>query len=113
MPRAAGHGTLVHNFEAGVLRRRHRKARMSDHEQGHAQDHGEDHDGDNIDLAFGKAVVKGALVGLPIMVVLISAAVWLITDQSVGTSIATGLLPGVLLGVFGGGFIGVLGAMEH
>lgn len=66
-----------------------------------------------MDLAFGKAVAKGALVGLPLMVVFMSAAVWLITDQSVGTSIATGLLPGVLFGVFGGGFIGVLGAMKH
>lgn len=82
---------------------------MSDHievQDGH-------HEDENIDLAFGKAVVRGALVGLPLMVVFLSAAVWLITEQSLATSITTGLLPGVLLGVFGGGFVGVLRAMDH
>lgn len=71
------------------------------------------HRDDNIDLAFGKAVMKGALVGLPIMVVFLSVAVWFMTDQDVGTSIVIGLLPGVLFGVFGGGFIGVIRAMDH
>ena len=85
---------------------------MTDHEHGPAGEGG-DHDGDNIDLTFGKAVMKGALVGLPLMVVFVTAAVWLVTDQSLETSIATGLLPGVLFGVFGGGFIGMLGAMDH
>ncbi len=72
-----------------------------------------DHHDEGSDLAFGMAVVKGALVGLPLMVILVSGAVWFITDQDIGTSIATGLLPGVLFGVFGGGFIGVVGAMDH
>lgn len=72
-----------------------------------------DHEEQNIDLAFGRSVMKGALVGLPIMVILLIATVWLITDQSMATSIVTGLLPGVLLGVFGGGFIGVIKAMDH
>ena len=83
---------------------------MADHQDDTAQD---EHDETNIDLAFGKAVIKGALVGLPLMVVFISAAVWLVTDQSIETSIVIGLLPGILFGVFGGGFIGVLGAMDH
>ena len=83
-------------------------------DQGHdaATGHGGDH-GESFDLAFGKAVLKGALLGLPLMVVFVSAAVWLFTDQTLETSIATGLLPGVLFGVFGGGFIGMLRAMEH
>ena len=72
-----------------------------------------DHDGTNIDLVFGKAVIKGALIGLPSMVVFITLAVWWVTGQSLETSVATGLLPGVLFGVFGGGFIGMLGAMDH
>ena len=82
---------------------------MADHEPGQRHDRVDD----NIDLAMGKAVVKGALIGLPVMVVFMSAVVWWITDQSVATSVTTGLLPGVLFGVFGGGFIGVLGAMDH
>ena len=86
---------------------------MTDHGHDPAAGGSGDHDGENIDLAFGMAVMKGALVGLPLMVVFVSAAVWLVTDQSLETSIATGLLPGVLFGVFGGGFIGMLGAMDH
>lgn len=86
---------------------------MTDHGHGTASGDGGEHDGANIDMVFGKAVIKGALVGLPLMVVFIIAAVWLVTDQSFETSIATGLLPGVLFGVFGGGFVGMLGAMEH
>ena len=82
---------------------------MADHEPGQRHDR----EDDNIDLAMGKAVVKGALIGLPVMVVFMSAVVWWITDQSLATSVTTGLLPGVLFGVFGGGFIGVLGAMDH
>lgn len=86
---------------------------MTEHGHDPAADRGGDHDGENIDLAFGKAVMKGALIGLPSMVVFIILAVWWVTDQSLETSVATGLLPGVLFGVFGGGFIGMLGAMKH
>lgn len=85
---------------------------MTDHGHGTANGNGGDHDG-NIDMVFGKAVMKGALIGLPLMVVFMIAAVWLVTDQSLETSIATGLLPGVLFGVFGGGFVGMIGAMDH
>lgn len=76
-------------------------------------DHSADGAGGNIDLVFGQAVMKGALVGLPVMIVFMSAAVWAMTDQSLETSIVTALLPGVLLGVFGGGFLGMLRAMDH
>ncbi len=67
----------------------------------------------NIDLVFGKAVGKGALIGLPVTLVLITTAVFLMTDQSLTDSIATSLLPGTLLGAFGGGFIGTVAAMKH
>ena len=67
----------------------------------------------NIDLAFGKAVGKGALIGLPVTVVLITLAVFLMTDQALTDAIATSLLPGTLMGVFGGGFIGTVSAMKH
>ncbi|MDE0169322.1 MAG: hypothetical protein OXS29_07370 [bacterium] len=86
---------------------------MTDHGHDPAPGDGGDHDGENIDLTFGTAVLKGALVGLPLMVVFVSAAVWLVTGQSLETSIVAGLLPGVLFGVFGGGFIGMIRAMEH
>lgn len=65
------------------------------------------------DLAFGMAIMKGSLVGLPLMIVFIAVAVWLGTGQSWQTSIATALLPGVLFGVFGGGFIGMIRAGDH
>ena len=60
-----------------------------------------------------RAVAKGALAGIPVMLVFLSIAVWLITDQSAVDSIVIALLPGVLLGVFGGGFLGVLRGMDH
>lgn len=73
-------------------------------------DHGEE---EYIDLVFGKAIVKGALIGLPLMLVFVSVSVWLMTEESVATSLTTGLLPGVLLGVFGGGFLGSLSVAKH
>jgi len=65
------------------------------------------------DLAFGMAIMKGSIVGLPLMIVFMTVAVWMTTGQSWQTSIATALLPGVLFGVFGGGFIGMIRAMDH
>ena len=72
-----------------------------------------EHREENIDLTFGKAVAKGALIGLPIMLVVMTGGVFLITDQTLSTSISTGLLGGTLMGVFGGGFVGVLNSMRH
>ncbi len=79
---------------------------------GEVREGGGSHDAGS-DLAFGVAIMKGAIVGLPLMVVFITVAVWLMTDQSWETSIATSLLPGVLFGVFGGGFLGMLRALDH
>ncbi|MCY3539763.1 MAG: hypothetical protein F4Y75_02605 [Acidimicrobiia bacterium] len=74
----------------------------------------EDHDGDqNFDLAFGKSILRLSVIGLPVMVVFLTVGLWFIADLDWGTAIATALLPGVLFGVFGGGFVGMLRAMEH
>lgn len=82
-------------------------------EQAHSPGHGGNGAGVNPDLAFGMAVAKGALVGIPVMLVFLSAAIWLITGRSAADSIVIALLPGVLFGVFGGGFLGVLKGMDH
>jgi len=77
-------------------------------------DHTEDTDGDgNFDLEFGKSILSYSVIGLPLMVVFLTVALWFIADLDWGTAIATALLPGVLFGVFGGGFVGMLLAMKH
>ncbi len=82
-------------------------------EQTNPPGHGDDRAEANPDLVFGMKVAKGALVGIPVMLVFLSAAMWLITGRSAVDSIVIALLPGVLFGVFGGGFLGVLKGMEH
>ena len=72
-----------------------------------------DHEEENIDVIFGKAVLKGALIGLPIMLVFITVSVRLITDEPLHISVVSSILAGVLLGVFGGGFIGALSVMKR
>lgn len=72
-----------------------------------------DHEEENIDLVFGKAVLKGAIIGWPIMLVFITVSVYFITGQTVTDSISTALIAGTLMGVFGGGFVGALTAMKH
>ena len=62
---------------------------------------------------MGKAIVRGALIGLPIAFVGIALTVWLIADVSLRDAIVTAILPGVLLGVFGGGFAGMASTMEE
>ncbi len=63
------------------------------------------------DARMGKAIVRGALIGLPTVIVGLTVAVWLITGQDVAHSLETAILPGVLLGVFGGGFAGMASQM--
>lgn len=64
------------------------------------------------DIRFGKAILKGVLIGVPVVLVGLTIGIWLITDNDLFDSIATALLPGILLGVFGGGFAGMATAME-
>lgn len=69
------------------------------------------HDMDR-DIRFGKAILKGIMIGIPVVLVGLTLGIWLITDNDLGDSIATALLPGVLLGAFGGGFAGMASAMD-
>lgn len=73
----------------------------------------EQHDLENEDIVFGKAVLRGIAVFFVPVFVIMCLAVWLITDQSLLSSIVAGLLPGALLGVFAGGFAGALRGMKH
>lgn len=62
---------------------------------------------------MGKAIVRGAVIGLPAALIGITLAVWLITDLSFRESVTTAILPGILLGVFGGGFAGMAATMDE
>lgn len=64
------------------------------------------------DIRFGKAIQRGVIIGIPVVLVGLTLVIWLITDNDLGDSIATSLLPGVLLGAFGGGFAGMASAMD-
>ena len=85
---------------------------MSDHRSDPVREGDGPHDAGS-DLAFGTAIMKGSVVGLPLMIVFITVAVWMVTGQSWQTSLIIALLPGVLFGVFGGGFLGMLRATDH
>ncbi len=64
------------------------------------------------DARMGKAIIKGLAIGFPTTLVLLTLAVWLITDLDLADSFATALLPGILLGGFAGGFAGVASSMD-
>jgi len=64
------------------------------------------------DSRFGKAIARGMLIGVPVMLIGLTLGIWIITQKDLGDAFATALLPGVLLGVFGGGFAGMAAAME-
>ena len=61
---------------------------------------------------MGKAIGRGVIIGLPVVLIGLTIAVWLITDLDLGDSFATAVLPGVLLGGFAGGFAGVASTMD-
>ncbi len=62
---------------------------------------------------MGKAIMRGVLIGLPLTLVGLTVAIWLITGLDWYESFATALLPGILLGAFGGGFAGMSMTMEE
>ena len=62
---------------------------------------------------MGKAIMRGIGIGLPVTIVAMTLAVWLITDLDLADSFSTAILPGVLLGAFGGGFAGMAMTMEE
>ncbi|MEX1135178.1 MAG: hypothetical protein WED83_10075 [Acidimicrobiia bacterium] len=59
----------------------------------------------------GKAITRGVALGLPVGIVGLTFAVWLITDLDLFDSFATAVMPGVLLGAFAGGFVGMTMSM--
>ncbi|REK23935.1 MAG: hypothetical protein DWQ40_01805 [Actinobacteria bacterium] len=61
---------------------------------------------------MGSAIVKGVLIGVPVVLVGLTLGIFLITDNDLADSFATAILPGILLGVFGGGFAGMALTME-
>jgi hypothetical protein len=63
--------------------------------------------------AMGSAIVKGIMIGLPVVVIGLTLAVWAITDNDLADSFATAILPGILLGAFGGGFAGMASTMTE
>ncbi|HET9202952.1 MAG TPA: hypothetical protein VJ858_05660 [Acidimicrobiia bacterium] len=62
---------------------------------------------------MGPAILRGILIGVPVVLVGLSVGIWLITDLDFFESITTALLPGILLGAFGGGFAGMAATMKE
>jgi len=60
------------------------------------------------DGKFGRSVAFGAAVGLPVGFIVITLAVWLMLDVSIGEAVAISVWPAILTGGFGGGFVGVV-----
>jgi hypothetical protein len=62
---------------------------------------------------MGAAIIRGILIGIPVVLVGLSIGIWLITDLDIYESMTTALLPGILLGAFGGGFAGMAATMKE
>jgi hypothetical protein len=62
---------------------------------------------------MGRAILRGIMIGIPIVLVGLTFGIWAITDLDFFESLTTALLPGVLLGAFGGGFAGTAMTMRE
>jgi preprotein translocase subunit SecF len=62
---------------------------------------------------MGKSIVRGIMIGLPVTLIGLTIAIYLMTDNTWSVSAMTALLPGILLGTFGGGFAGMATTMEE
>ena len=62
---------------------------------------------------MGPAIIRGIIVGIPVVLVGLCVGIWLITDLDIFESLTTALLPGILLGAFGGGFAGMASTMKE
>ncbi len=62
---------------------------------------------------MGPAIIRGIAFGIPIVLIGMVFAIWLITDLDLLDSLVTALLPGILLGAFGGGFAGLAMTMRE
>lgn len=67
-----------------------------------------EHHKDIDDGKFGRSVVRGAGVGIPVAFVVITLAVWLMLDVSFGKAVAISAWPAFMTGGFAGGFVGVV-----
>lgn len=59
-----------------------------------------------------RAIVRGISIGIPLSIVGLTLAVWLITDLDLMDSFVAAVLPGAGLGGFAGGFAGIATSME-
>ena len=59
------------------------------------------------------AIIRGILIGVPVVLVGLTLGIWLITDLDFFEALTTALLPSILLGVFGGGFAGTAMTMHE
>jgi hypothetical protein len=71
-----------------------------------------EHEGEQPD-PMGPAIIRGILIGVPVVLVGLTLGIWLITDLDIFESMTTALLPGILLGAFGGGFAGMAMTMRE
>jgi hypothetical protein len=62
---------------------------------------------------MGPAIIRGIMIGIPVVLVGLTIGIWLITDLDIFESLTTALLPGILLGAFGGGFAGMAATMRE
>jgi hypothetical protein len=62
---------------------------------------------------MGPAIIRGIVLGIPVVLVGLSIGIWLITDLDIFESMTTALLPGILLGAVGGGFAGMAATMKE
>jgi hypothetical protein len=73
----------------------------------------DEHGDQAADGRLGRAILRGVMIGVPVALIGLTIAVWLISDQDIFVSFATALLPGILLGAFGGGFAGMTSSMTE
>lgn len=62
---------------------------------------------------MGPAILRGIVIGIPLVLVGLTLGIWAITDLDIFEALTTALLPGVLLGAFGGGFAGMATTMRE
>ncbi|HEX2403542.1 MAG TPA: hypothetical protein VHM29_02485 [Acidimicrobiia bacterium] len=62
---------------------------------------------------MGPAIIRGILIGIPVVLVGLTVGIWLITPLDIFESALTAALPAILLGAFGGGFAGMAMTMRE
>lgn len=59
-----------------------------------------------------RAIVRGIALGVPICIVGLTLAVWMLTDLGLMDAFVAAVLPGAGLGGFAGGFAGIAATMD-